>query len=73
MRRGGRPGRVRQLSEDSLLRPQSGWAEDSLRATMAGYLEAMAVLQLADGTRRGHGYALLNFARWCERGPRRRC
>lgn len=45
MRRGGRPKRVRQLAEDSLLRPQSGWAEDSLRATMSGFLEAMAVLQ----------------------------
>ena len=57
---------MRQLSADSLLRPQAGWAEDSLRATMASYLENMAVLQLADGTRRGSGYALLNFARWCE-------
>lgn len=66
MRGGGRPKHVRQLAEDSLLRPQAGWAEDSLRATMSSYLEAMGVLQLAAGTRRGHGYSLLNFARWCE-------
>jgi len=54
------------LAEDSLLRPQTAWPPESLRATMAGYLEDMAVRQLAHGTRRGHGYALLHFAKWCE-------
>lgn len=57
---------MRQLAEDSLLRVQAGWPEGSLRVTMAGYLDAMAVLQMAYGTRRGHNYALLRFAKWCE-------
>jgi integrase/recombinase XerD len=56
----------RQKSAESLLRPQVGWAEDSLRATMAGYLEAMAVLQLSEATRESRASGLLRFARWCE-------
>ena len=66
MSRGGRPPRVRQPSPESLLRPQTKWATDSLRATMYGYLEGMAVLQRSQGTRRTSSYSLLTFARWCE-------
>lgn len=64
--RGGRPSRLRQKSPESLLGPQAGWAEGSLRVTMAGYLEALAILQQSQGTSRAQASALLRFARWAE-------
>lgn len=60
------PQRVRQKGAESLLRPQSGHAADSLRATMAAYLEALVVLNYSEATRGGRGNALLKFARWAE-------
>jgi len=64
--RGGRPARLRKKSAESLLVPQRGWAEGSLRVTMASYLEALAVLQQAVSTAKAQASMLLRFSRWCE-------
>jgi integrase/recombinase XerD len=56
----------RQKGADSLLRPQTGWPADSLRATMGKYLEAMAVLNASEATRTSRAVGLLRFARWAE-------
>ena len=61
-----KPRRKRQKAIDSLLRPQAGYAPDSLRATMASYLEALTVLQYSPATCDARADCLLKFARWCE-------
>ena len=61
-----RPRRLRQKEKESLLLPQPGAAPDSLRATMAAYLEAMAVKQYTAATCASRAWELLRFARWCE-------
>jgi integrase/recombinase XerD len=59
-RRGGR-----QRSVQSLLNVQRA-APDSLRATMAAYLESMVVLGLSAATQASRASTLLRLARWCE-------
>ena len=61
-----RPRRLRQKGAESLLLPQRGAAPNSLRATMAQYLEAMAVKQYAAMTCISRASLLLRFCRWCE-------
>ena len=61
-----KPRRTRQKAIDSLLRPQAGYAPDSLRATMASYLEVLTVLQYSPATCDARADCLLKFARWCE-------
>lgn len=60
-----RPRRVRRKSEESLLFAQEG-PPDSLRVTMAGYLESLAVANYSPATRNSRAHELLEFARWCE-------
>lgn len=61
-----RKGRKRKRRDESLMLPQSGAAPDSLRATMAGYLESLAVRNYSEATRAARSAGLLRFARWCE-------
>lgn len=58
--------RNRQKSPLSLLLPQGTHAPDSLRATMAAYLEALAIQNYSQQTRNTRASGLLKFARWCE-------
>jgi integrase/recombinase XerD len=50
--------------EQLALRPME--PPDSLRATMAGYLEAMVVLNMAESTLQSRGRDFRLFAEWCE-------
>jgi integrase/recombinase XerD len=56
----------RQSAEDTLKASRLKYAANSLRVSMANYLEAMAIRNLAATTRRTRGADLLMFAQWCE-------
>ena len=61
-----RPRGRRQKSAQSLLRPQVAHAPDSLRATMAAWLESLAIRNFSEATVRTRADAALRFACWCE-------
>lgn len=65
MSRSSRPRRLRQKDKESLLFPQAGPA-DSLRVTMAAYVESLGVANYSLATRGSRALELLDFARWCE-------